>query len=305
MKKREVDHSLLDKAKINKKDEFYTQLIDIEKEVVYYTKHFRDKVVYCNCDDPEYSNFWKFFYEHFEELGLKGLNATYFGEDARFYNYDGKEITITQLKENGDFRSNECIQVLKQSDIVVTNPPFSLFREYISQLDKYDKDFLVISNINAITYKEVFPLIQSNKAWLGVCFGRGISGFIVPESYELYGTETKVDENGNRIISPNNCMWLTSLDNEKRHQPIELVKQYEGNEESYPFYDNYRGINVNKTQDIPMDYMGVMGVPITFLNKYDPEQFEIIKFRKGDDDKDLKINGKAPYFRILIKRKTA
>ena len=240
-----------------------------------------------------------------EELGLKELNATYFGEDARFYNYDGKEITITQLKENGDFRSNECIQVLKQSDIVITNPPFSLFREYISQLDKYDKDFLVISNINAITYKEVFPLIQSNKAWLGVCFGRGISGFIVPESYELYGTETKVDENGKRIISPNNCMWLTSLDNEKRHQPIELVKQYEGNEESYPFYDNYRGINVNKTQDIPMDYMGAMGVPITFLNKYDPEQFEIIKFRKGDDDKDLKINGKAPYFRILIKRKTA
>mgnify|MGYP000054990125 FL=1 len=156
MKKREVDHSLLDKAKINKKDEFYTQLIDIEKEVVYYTKHFRDKVVYCNCDDPEYSNFWKFFYEHFEELGLKGLNATYFGEDARFYNYDGKEITITQLKENGDFRSNECIQVLKQSDIVVTNPPFSLFREYISQLDKYDKDFLVISNINAITIKRFF-----------------------------------------------------------------------------------------------------------------------------------------------------
>ena len=305
MKKREVDHSLLDKAKINKKDEFYTQLIDIEKEVVHYTKHFRGKVVYCNCDDPEYSNFWKFFYEHFEELGLKELNATYFGEDARFYNYDGKEITITQLKENGDFRSNECIQVLKQSDIVVTNPPFSLFREYISQLDKYDKDFLVISNINAITYKEVFPLIQSNKAWLGVCFGRGISGFIVPESYELYGTETKVDENGKRIISPNNCMWLTSLDNEKRHQPIELGKQYEGNEESYPFYDNYRGINVNKTQDIPMDYMGAMGVPITFLNKYDPEQFEIIKFRKGDDDKDLKINGKAPYFRILIKRKTA
>ena len=305
MKKREVDHSLLDKAKINKKDEFYTQLIDIEKEVVHYTKHFRGKVVYCNCDDPEYSNFWKFFYEHFEELGLKELNATYFGEDARFYNYDGKEITITQLKENGDFRSNECIQVLKQSDMVVTNPPFSLFREYISQLDKYDKDFLVISNINAITYKEVFPLIQSNKAWLGVCFGRGISGFIVPENYELYGTETKVDENGKRIISPNNCMWLTSLDNEKRHLPIELAKQYKGNEESYPFYDNYRGINVNKTQDIPMDYMGAMGVPITFLNKYDPEQFEIIKFRKGDDDKDLKINGKAPYFRILIKRKTA
>ena len=214
-------------------------------------------------------------------------------------------MTVTQLQGNGDFRSEECIQILEHSDIVVTNPPFSLFREYICQLDSHKKDFLVISNINAITYKEVFPLIRANKAWLGVCFGRGISGFIVPENYELYGTETKIDENGNRIISPNNCMWLTSLDNEKRHQPIELVKKYKGNEDAYPFYDNYHGINVNKTQDIPADYMGAMGVPITFLNKYDPEQFEILKFRKGDDDKDLKINGKAPYFRILIKRKTA
>lgn len=305
MKKREIDHSLLDKAKINKKDEFYTQLIDIEKEMIHYTKHFRDKVIYCNCDNPKSSNFWRFFYEHFKELKLKELNATYFGENASFYNYNGKEVVIKQLKENGDFRSTECIQVLKQSDIVVTNPPFSLFREYINQLDKYDKDFLVISNINAITYKEVFPLIQSNKVWLGVCFGRDISGFIVPENYELYGTETRIDENGRRIISPNNCMWLTSLDNEKRHQPIELVKQYKGNEKAYPFYDNYQGINVNKTQDIPKDYMGAMGVPITFLNKYSPEQFEIIKFRKGDDNKDLEIKGKTPYFRIIIKRKIA
>ena len=152
--------------------------------------------------------------------------------------------------------------------------------------------------------RKSFHLIQANKAWLGVCFGRGISGFVVPEDYELYGTETMVDEIGNRIISPNNCMWLTSLDNEKRHQPIELVKKYKGNEEAYPPYDNYCGINVNRTKDIPSDYMGVMGVPITFLNKYDPEQFEIIKFRKGDDDKDLRVSGKSPYFRILIKRKT-
>lgn len=305
MKKRKVDHSLLDKAKINKKDEFFTQLIDIENEMIHYTKHFRDKVVYCNCDNPEQSNFWRFFYEHFNELGLRELYATYYGEGASFYRYDGQNVIITQLRGSGDFRSEECVQILEQSDIVVTNPPFSLFREYISQLDSHKKDFLVISNINAITYKEVFPLIQDNKAWLGVCFGRGISGFVVPESYELYGTETKVNENGDRIISPNNCMWLTSLDNEKRHKPIELVKKYEGNEDFYPFYDNYCGINVNKTQDIPADYMGVMGVPITFLNKYDPEQFEIIKFRKGDDEKDLRVNGEVPYFRILIKRKTA
>ena len=305
MKKRIVDHALLDNAKVNKKDEFYTQLIDIEKEMIHYTKHFRNKIVYCNCDNPEISNFWKYFYDHFAELGLRELYATFYGEGASFYRYDGENVTITQLQGDGDFRSDECIQILEQSDVVVTNPPFSLFREYISQLDSYNKDFLVISNINAITYKEVFPLIQANKVWLGVCFGRGISGFIVPDSYELYGTETMVNENGDRIISSNNCMWLTSLDNEKRHQPIELVKKYEGNEDAYPFYDNYCGINVNKTQDIPADYMGAMGVPITFLNKYDPEQFEIIKFRKGDDDKDLRVNGKAPYFRILIKRKIA
>lgn len=305
MKKRVVDHALLDNAKANKKDEFYTQLVDIENEMMHYTKHFKDKVVYCNCDNPEMSNFWKYFYDHFHELKMRGLNATFYGEGASLYHYDGNNVVVTRLQGDGDFRSKECIQILEQSDIVVTNPPFSLFREYITQLDKNNKNFLIISNINAITYKEVFPLIQANKAWLGVCFGRGISGFIVPESYELYGTETNIEDNGDRIISPNNCMWLTSLDNEKRHQPIELVKKYEGNEEAYPSYDNYCGINVNKTQDIPSDYMGAMGVPITFLNKYDPEQFEIIKFRKGNDDKDLRINGKAPYFRILIKRKSA
>ena len=303
MKKRIVDHTLLDKAKLNKKDEFYTQLIDIEKEMVYYTKHFKDKIIYCNCDNPKMSNFWKYFYEHFHELKLKGLYATYYGEGASLYIYDGKNVIVTPLQGNGDFRSDECEKILEQSDIVVTNPPFSLFREYISQLDRYNKDFLIISNINAITYKEVFPLIQANKIWLGIGFGRGISGFIVPKSYELYGTETIVHENGDQIISPNNCMWLTSLDNEKRHKPIKLVKKYKGNEKDYPFYDNYCGINVNKTKDIPSDYMGVMGVPITFLNKYDPEQFEIIKFRKGDDEKDLRVDGKATYFRILIKRK--
>ena len=250
------------------------------------------------------SNFWKYFHDNFTELGLKELFATYYGDGACFYRFDGINVSIIPLQGNGDFRSDECKEILQQSDIVVTNPPFSLFREYIRQLDDYKKDFLIISNINAITYKEVFALIKDNKAWLGVCFGRGISGFIVADDYELYGTETKIQENGERIISPNNCMWLTSLDNEKRHTPINLVKVYEGNEEQYPFYDNYNGINVNKTQNIPSDFMGAMGVPITFLNKFDPEQFEIIKFRKGDDEKDLRVNGKAPYFRILIKRKS-
>lgn len=303
MKTREINHRLLDDAKINKKDEFYTRLIDIENELFYYTKHFKDKIVYCNCDDPKVSNFWKYFYDNFNKLKLKKLFATFYSNDAYFYSYDGDNIIKEELSGNGDFRSDECKKILRESDIVVTNPPFSLFREYIVQLSDYNKDFLIISNINAITYKEVFKLIQSNKVWLGVCFGRNISGFVVPESYDLYGTETTINEKGERIISPNNCMWLTTLDNEKRHQPIDLIKKYQGNENEYPFYDNYYGINVNKTQDIPNDYMGAMGVPITFLNKFNPEQFEIIKFRKGDDDKDLRINGKTPYFRILIKRK--
>jgi hypothetical protein len=162
---------------------------------------------------------------------------------------------------------------------------------------------LIIGNINAITYKEIFKLIKENKAWLGINIGRGISGFIVPEHYELYGTETRIDNSGNRIISPNNCLWLTNLDNFKRHEDIELTKRYFGNEVQYPKYDNYDGININKTQDIPIDYKGYMGVPITFLHKFNPDQFEIIKFRKGNDDKDLSVNGKCPYFRILIKNK--
>ncbi|GHV46198.1 hypothetical protein FACS1894180_9050 [Bacteroidia bacterium] len=210
---------------------------------------------------------------------------------------------LTRLKGDGDFRSKECIELLKQSDIVVTNPPFSLFREYVAQLVKYEKKFLIIGNINAITYKEIFKLIKENRTWLGINMGRGISGFIVPIHYELYGTETKVDSLGNRIISPNNCLWLTNLDTSKRHEDIALSKTYYGNENKYPKFDNYDAINVNKTQDIPMDYTGAMGVPITFLHKFNPEQFELIKFRKGNDDKDLSINGKCPYFRILIKNK--
>lgn len=312
-------------AKSAKKDEFYTQLSDIESELKYYEKHFKNKVVFCNCDDPRNSNFFNYFAYNFEKLGLKRLITTcyknqetdlFFQEEAEkavFLEYtgdkngnkipDAEEIGLTPLKGDGDFRSLESIELLKQADIVVTNPPFSLFREYVDQLVKYDKKFLIIGNINAITYKEIFKLIKENKAWLGVNMGRGISGFIVPDHYELYGTETRIDEFGNRIISPNNCLWLTNLDTFKRHEDIILTKKYYGNETEYPSFDNYEAINVNKTQDIPLDYEGVMGVPITFLHKYNPEQFELIKFRKGNDDKDLSINGKCPYFRILIKNK--
>ena len=321
---RKNGNQLLKKAKKNKNDEFYTQLKDIESELKHYKNQFKDKVVYCNTDDPTISNFYKYFAINFEKLGLKKIIASsYIDSDLNLFNYEdeksngyyyeytGKdnEIRIPTLdnvkyfKGNGDFRSNECIELLQQSDIVVTNPPFSLFREHIAQIVEYKKDFLVIGNINAITYKEIFRLIKDNKAWMGVNMGRGISGFIVPDHYELYGTETNIDDFGNRIISPNNCLWLTNLDVSKRHTDIRLIKTYKGNEDKYQKYDNYDGINVNKTKDIPADYKGVMGVPITFLDKFNPDQFEIIKFRKGDDNKDLKINGKSPYFRILIKNK--
>lgn len=232
-------------------------------------------------------------------------------ENSFFFEYTGvkeennktKSPDIIHFKGDGDFRSVESIELLKQSDIVVTNPLFSLFREYVNQLVKYDKKFLIIGNINAITYKEIFKLIKQNRAWLGINLGRGLSGFIVPEHYELYGTETKIDSSGNKIVSPKNCLWLTNLDTFKRHQDIALTKRYLGNEIEYPRYDNYNGINVNKTQDIPLDYKGFMGVPITFLHKFNPDQFEIIKFRKGNDDKYLSIHGKCPYFRILIKNR--
>jgi len=348
---RKVQHSLLANAKKNKNDEFYTQLTDIESELKYYKKHFKGKVVYCNCDDPFESNFFRYFVLNFKHLGLKSLITTsyksspiantqvdLFGDEKtprlekgrpkvtanKFVinsvgDIDGDGLLslqdiAEQLKANkhneweplegdGDFRSEECVELLKQSDIVVTNPPFSLFREYVAQLVKYEKNLLIIGNINAITYKEIFKLIKEDKAWLGVNLGRGISGFIVPEHYELYGTEAKIDEMGNRIVSPNNCLWLTNLDNSMRHKDIVLHKKYYGNESEYPEYDNYKGINVNRTKDIPLDYKGYMGVPITFLHKYNPEQFEIVKFRKGDDGKDLSINGKCPYFRIIIKSK--
>jgi len=336
----------LHKAKDAKKDEFYTQLSDIVRELKHYERHFKNKVVYCNCDDPYESNFFKYFAMNFNHLGLKKLIATCYtgspiaNKQLSLFDFETEEnkttrnphkieITeipdlnddgvvdladvelllrsnnnhLTRLNGDGDFRSKECVELFKQSDIIVTNPPFSLFREYVEQLVKYDKKYLIIGNINAITYKEIFKLIKENKAWMGINMGRGISGFIVPDDYNLYGTEARIDSSGNRIISSNNCLWLTNLETHKRNEDIKLNKKYYGNECDYPKFDNYEAINVNKTNDIPMDYNGVMGVPITFLHKYNPKQFEIIKFRKGNDDKDLSINGKCPYFRILIKRK--
>lgn len=330
---RKIQHTQFSEARTNKKDEFYTQLSDIERELKHYKHHFKGKVVLCNCDDPRVSNFFHFFSYNFENFGLKKLIATCYknqdmdlfsenkSEQAIYLEYTGDkngnnfpdphEIGIKKLKGDGDFRSKECVELLKEADILVTNPPFSLFREYVAQLIEYNKKFLIIGNINAISYKEIFKLIKENKAWLGMNMGRGISGFIVPKHYELYGSEARIDEKGNRIVSTNNCLWLTNLDNSKRHEDIILYKKY--NPEEFPTYENYDAINVDKTKDIPMDYTGVMGVPITFLDKYNPDQFEIIDINphfftlveKGlPKPAQLKITGqKDPYARILIKNK--
>ena len=285
---RQAKNTLLQKAKKLKSDEFYTLLPDIESELQHYRNHFKNKVVYCNCDDPCTSNFYRYFAENFKELGIKKLISSCYKESnidlfnptssngGYYYIYTGTETEnvipsnsdLVYFKEDGDFRSSESINLLKEADIVVSNPPFSLFREYVAQLIKYKKTFLIIGNINAITYKEIFNLIKENKVWLGINLGRGISGFFVPEHYELYGTEARIDNMGNRIVSPNNCLWLTNMDNAKRNEGIILTKRYKGNESEYQRYDNYDGININKTQDIPMDYAGFMGVPITFLYKF-------------------------------------
>ncbi len=319
---RNVSNGTLHKAKSSKSDEFYTLIEDIERELIYYNNCFFGKTVYCNCDNPKESNFFKYFFKNFRTLGLKKLIASYYVPNGKnlFDEHESEhggyiECTLNDIDAeitdlpcklfngDGDFRSQECISLLKQADIVVTNPPFSLFREHVSQIVRYNKEFLIIGNINAITYQEVFNLIQTNQAWLGVHLGRGISGFKVPDHYEMYGTETYISSNGDRIIASNNCLWLTNLDIHIRHDVLKLTKVYSGNEDLYPKFDNYNGINVNRTQDIPMDYEGAIGVPITFLHKYNPSQFEIIQFRKGKDGKDLSVNGKCPYFRILIKNK--
>lgn len=328
----------LRKAKNEKNDEFYTILADIERELRHYKKHFKNKVVLCNCDDPRVSNFFHYFSYNFEQLRLKKLittcyknqNADLFSEHkskrAIYLEYTGdknggntpkfKERDIKHLEGDGDFRSTECVELLKQADIVVTNPPFSLFREYIAQLMEYDKKFLIVGNWNAITYKEIFNLIKKNKVWLGINSNRNFTGFIVPKHYSLYGTEARVDENGNRIVSTNNTCWFTNLDITKRHEDLILYKSY--NKKEFPRYDNYDAVNVNATKDIPIDYNGIMGVPITFLDKYNPDQFEILGSDfdvkdgllpqvvnpkwKGKIDRGY-INGKRLYSRLLIRNK--
>ena len=328
-------------AQSAKKDEFYTQLSDIEAELRHYRKHFKDKVVFCNCDDPYESNFFKYFALSFNKLKLRKLIATCYSgspitgdlfEMAGITDKDTRtpykavittvhdtsgdggidmldvaelfktgENSIERLEGNGDFRSPECVELLDEADIIVTNPPFSLFREYIAQLMEHDKKFVIIGNQNAVTYKEVFPLIKDNCLWFGASIHSGDRKFNVPDDYPLNAAGCGVDDDGRKFIRVKGVRWFTNLDIKQRHDELILVKSYKP--EDYPKYDNYDAINVDKTKDIPCDYAGAIGVPITFLDKYNPDQFEIIKFRKGDDGKDLSINGRCPYFRILIKNK--
>lgn len=312
----------LSNAKRAKNDEFYTQLSDIENELKHYKSHFAGKVVYCNCDDARKSNFFRFFQKKFNDYGLKKLVTTSYNEDGHgsvlVYegdtNGNGKlddaEIKVSELKGNGDFRSEECIELLKESDIVVTNPPFSLFREYISTLVQYDKKFLVIGNNNAITYKEIFPLIKENKLWLGFSDNKTME-FVMPDSYEKYNY---IDKKGRKIGKVPAISWFTNLEHSKRNDEIILYKKY--TPEEFPKYDNYDAIEVSRVCEIPKDYNGVMGVPITFLGKYNPSQFEIVDPRDFTDierlklknsmlikDKDSAINGKPTYARIAIRKK--
>ena len=318
----------LHKARGNKNDDFYTQLTDIEKELKYYKKYFKNKIVLCNCDDPRVSNFFHYFSYNFEQLGLKRLVTTcyknqqmdlfsdYKSEKAIYLEYigdknknnvpDPEEIGIKHLKGDGDFRSKECIELLKKADIVVTNPPFSLFREYVAQLIKHSKKFLILAQQNAITYKETFSLIKGNKIWLGVDNG-GTKWFQVPDNYDISTESRKKIENGKKFFSMGSIVWFTNLDIKKRHEDLILYKKYKGHEDDYPKYDNYNIINVDKVSDIPIDYKGVMGVPVTFLDKHNPEQFEILGIANsarwiGFECYTL-INGKKIYNRILIKNK--
>lgn len=318
----------LHSAKDAKKDEFYTQLADIEKELRHYKEHFEGKTVFCNCDDPRVSNFFHYFSFNFETLGLKKLMTTCYknqnadlfsehkSEKAIYLEYNGDknankvpdpaEIGIQYLKGDGDFRSKECIELLKQADIVVTNPPFSLFREYVAQLIEYDKKFVILGHQNAITYKEIFKYIKENKLWLGNDNG-GTKWFGVQDHYDIATESRKKTENGKKYFSMGSVNWFTNLDFSKRHEDLILYKKY--NPEEYPFYDNYNAINVDKVADIPMDYEGAMGVPITFLDKHNSKQFEILGIDRvlveeitGKVSR-FRINEKELYARIVIKNK--
>ena len=327
-------NSDLNAAKKAKKDEFYTQLSDIENELRHYKEHFRGKTVLCNCDDPRVSNFFHYFAYQFEALGLKRLITTCYKNQERdlFSRHDCEraiwleylgdkngnrvpdpaEIGIRQLEGDGDFRSPECIELLKQADLVVTNPPFSLFREYVAQLIKYGKKFIIIGHQNAIHYKEIFSLIKDGKVWLGYGFRGNATHF-----YTHYEDTATSGDHREGMVRVSGVTWFTNLDHKKRHEELILFRNY--TPEEYPTYMNFDGIDVGQVADIPCDWDGMMGVPDTFLDKYNPNQFEIVglgcgdlakligvgKNHRGRTDVAFNVNGeyKCPYSRIIIRRR--
>ena len=312
----------LARAKKEKNDEFYTQKKDIENELIHYHHHLKDKIVYCNCDDYRKSKFVEYFMENFEKIGLKKLISTGFSKEGQgtYSEYDGTVFKTGFLSGNGDALGKECTEILKQADVVITNPPFSLFRKYVSHLMKYGKKFLIIGNLNAVTYKELFPLIKENKVWMGAtCFNGGATHFIAPS--ELYDAEKMSNpknayfENGKFMWRVNGVRWFTNMEHNKQHIPIDLYKKYSADE--YPKYDNYDAIEVSRVENIPMDYEGVMGVPISFLDKYCSTQFEIVGITENAEylkplyldgcekyDRPY-VNGKKMYSRLLIRKKKA
>lgn len=370
-------NSDLGAAKNAKKDEFYTQLSDIEKEMRYYRKHFKGKTVFCNCDDPFESNFFKYFVLNFNRLGLKKLIATCYagspimGSQLKYhmdsngqmcFSFDDEPVDdsstrhpykavvttvhdttgdggvdmfdvaelfrigeneLVELEGDGDYRSDECLELLREADIVVTNPPFSKFREYVSTLMEYQKSFIIIGNVNALKYKEIFPYVMSNQIWLGASIHSGDRAFFVPDDYPLDASSCGVDEvTGRKYIRVKGVRWYTNLDMKQRHEELILVRRY--SQEANPHYDNYNAIEVSKTADIPCDYAGIMGVPLTFFDKFNPDQFEIIwqasgntrasapaavleqlgyKPSKEDRGGCCLLNGKRTYDRIFIRNK--
>ncbi len=299
-------------AKRAKNDEFYTQLTDVSKELVNYKHHFKGKVVFCNCDDPTWSAFWKYFHLNFAELGLKKLLSTHYDSEETTYKMeytggDDNDIEVgvkTPLEGNGDFRNQECLDLLDECDIVVTNPPFSLFREYVAALMEHEKKFIILGNMNALTYKEIFPLFKNNQIWYGASIHSGDRKFYVPDDYPLKASGCGIDEEGKRFIKVKGIRWFTNLDYPARHEKLILWKNYTPKE--YPKYDEFDAINVDKYAEIPCDYDGIMGVPITFMDFYIPEQFEIIWLDGIDVTKwygsGPLLDGKKKYRRLFIRR---
>lgn len=352
-------NATLNHAFIVKKDEFYTQYEDVAKEMVKHGDKLRGKTVLCNCDDPFESAFFRYFALHFNKIGLaKLISTSYAGspmagkeypleEDTSAYEAVVTEVpdeplvrpdssldlealfalpgnSLVHLDGDGDFRSRECVASLEQADVVATNPPFSLFREYIGQLVQHEKDFIILGNMNAATCREVFPLFSENRVWYGESIRSGDRKFYVPDSYPLNAANCGVDEKGRRFIRVKGVRWFTNLDNNRRHEPIELTRRYDPSE--YPQYENYDAIEVARTQNIPLDYEGLMGVPITFLDKYSPDQFEIVMLANGNARTNVPsatleavgyqphpedrggvgiINGKRVYARILIRKRSS